>query len=121
MPVTFKDGSVEFGSNYIKLQNNITYLIEDSSGETPANVVDVPDEVGSPIKQVIIAGKQSGTFTVQLPNTGSAVPKTGQTGSLVAGFAGTGSKQTIIITSVSTPRSVNDYAKAQVGWVKKLN
>jgi len=121
MPITYSDGTVLFGTENITLENGVTYVLEDCSGTTPANVVDVPDKVGSPTKQVIVQGKPNGSFTIQLPNTGSAVPQVGMTGSLLAGFAGTGSAMTVIITEVSTPRSVNDYAKSNCSWVKKLN
>lgn len=121
MPVTYYDGTVLFGTEDVTLENGFTYVLEDCTGTVPVNVVDVPDKVGSPTKQVLVQGKANGSFTIQLPNTGSAVPVVGMTGSLRAGFAGSGSATAIIITEVSTPRSVNDYAKANVSWVKKLN
>jgi hypothetical protein len=121
MPITYYDGTVLFGTEEVTLETGFTYVLEDCTGTVPVNVVDVPDKVGSPTKQVLVAGKANGSFTLQLPNTGSAVPQVGMTGSLKAGFAGTGSLMNILITEVSTPRSVNDYAKVNCSWVKKLN
>lgn len=120
MPIVLNDGGFDYGTSTITI-NGTTYYIEDSNGTKPVNITDVPDEVGSPRGQVLVSGKESGTLTLQLGSTGSTVPSPGGLFVMPAKFGGSGSAFTASITEVSTPRNVNDYAKINVGWVKKIN
>jgi len=119
MPIVLNDGSVPFGTATILIGSD-TYYIEDSSATIPTNVVDVPDEVGSPRKQVIVSGKRSGTMTLQVETTSSAIPSPGDAFNMPAYFSGDATSKSCSITEVSTPRSNNDYAKISVGWVEIL-
>jgi hypothetical protein len=120
MPIVYNDGSVPFGTGTTTI-NGTTYYINSCQGSKPTNVVDVPDEVGSPRKQVIVASKCQGTMTLQLETTNSVVPSPGTLCTIPAGMAGTGSAITASITDVATPRDVNSAWVVDVGWVQKLN
>lgn len=120
--ITYNDGNTPYGSVTMSF-NAQTWIVEDNSGTANANVVDIPNEVGAIHKQIIIASKKSGTQTWQVPSTGSftAFPKVGDTFTIPAGFGGSGSAFTGIVTQVDTPRANNDYWKINVGWVEKIN
>jgi len=120
MPIVLNDSGVPFGTAIITVGSE-TYYIEDSTGTKPTTIVDVPDEVGAPRKQVVVSGKLTGTMTLQLETTTSAVPQPGGSFVMPSGFGGSGSAFTASITEVSTPRNNNDYAKINVGWVQILN
>jgi len=121
MPIVVNDIDVPFGTTNVTINSN-SYYVEDITGNSPTNVVDVPDEVGTPRKQVILSGKKTGTMTLQLETTASnLIPQVGDQISIPTGSGGTGSAVTAYVTSVDTPRSNNDYAKITVGWTEKLN
>lgn len=108
------------GGGYNNMPNTV-YYVEDWSADTDVNIVNVPNEVGKIRGRVIVDRDKGGSATLQMPSTASAtlanVPRVGATGSVPIGFAATGSTATIMVTSVSTPRNVNDYAKVTIGWL----
>lgn len=118
----FNDLNFQYGTQLLTLgggPNNMpltTYYVEDWSAETQVNVVNIPNQVGKIRGRVIIDQDKGGSATLQLADTAS-VPRIGATGSVPAGFAASGSAASIMITSVGTPRNVNDYAKANISWL----
>jgi hypothetical protein len=123
MPIVFNDGTAAtpFGSTTVSISSS-TYYIDDSSATTPVTVVDIPDEVGSPRKQVAVSGKTTGTMTLQLETTSSLIPAPGTLFVVPAMYGASGSNAfSASITEVGTPRSNNTYATCTIGWVKKLN
>lgn len=122
--VDFNDLNVPYGAVTMSLGGgnnnmaNTTYYIEDWSADTDVNIVNIPNEVGKIRGRVIVDRDKTGTATLQLPNTTSlVVPKIGATGSMPPQFCATGSATTIMVSGVSTPRSINDYAKCTINWM----
>ena len=119
----FNDLNVGYGTTQLTLGggfNNMTntvFYVEDWSSDTDVNIVNLPNEVGKIRGRVIVDRDKNGSATLQMPNTGSnAVPRIGATGSVPIAFASTGSTATIMVTGVSTPKSVNDYWKCTINW-----
>ena len=121
MPIVLNDagGVAPFGSAQIVIGSE-TYYVEDFSATTATNTVDRPDEVGSPRDQIVVSGKTTGTMTLQLETTGSAIPTAGDD-FLIPAQWGNDAAYSGSITEVTTPRSVGAYATCNVGWVKLLN
>lgn len=124
MPVTlgiiFNDGNVDFGSSAVTI-GGVSYLAENISPSGDVNVVDIPNAVGAASKQVGVSQKIVGSMTLQLETTNSAIPARGGEFTLPARYSASGSAVVCYLTSVGTPRSVNDYAKVECGFVQKLN
>jgi len=118
MPIVIRDASdAPFGSEIVQI-NSVNYYAEDISATKPVNVVDRTDEVGSVRDQVGVSGKITGTMTLQLETTTSAIPSPGDT---LSGSYGTGSNTWFFVTEVGTPITMNDFRKVTIGFTQKLN
>jgi hypothetical protein len=120
--VDFNDLSIYYGVSQITLgggYNNMpvsTFYVEDWTADTQVNVVNVPNEVGKIRGRVIVDQDKSGTAVLQFL-TGSNMPRIGCTGSVPANYAASGSGASIMVSSVSSPHSVNDYGKVTIQWL----
>ena len=118
----FNDTGIGYGTKLLTLAGGVnnmpstTYYVEDWSADTQVNIVNIPNEVGKIRGRVIVDLDKGGSATLQLMS-GSLVPRIGATGSVDAGYAATGSACTIMVSGVSTPRSVNDYSKCTIQWL----
>ena len=120
--VDFNDLNMYYGTKTIILGGgfnnmpNTTFYVEDWAADTQVNVVNIPNEVGKIRGRVIVDQDKGGTATLQFVSQ-SAMPRIGATGSMPPDFCATGSAATIMVSSVSSPRSVNDYARVTINWL----
>lgn len=109
------DTSRPFGSEVVTI-NSVTYKADDFELTTPTEGVDSLDEFGEVNGATYIPKKITGTATLQLATSGTALPTIG-------GVTGTFTRSAIsyLITEVGLPETNGDYRKVRISFAKKYN
>lgn len=124
MPIVFDDqstGASPIGTTPLTI-NAVNYYVDDFSWEFPVNVITQADGVGSPRRAAGVAGLLTGTFTLQLETTSSALPQQGTYFVVPAIYSPSGSNAfSASILNVTRGGSVGQYHTVNITAQKKLN
>lgn len=116
MANVYNDGNIPYGSQVVTL-NATTYVAEDINFEDTTKTIDRADEIGNPNGAVYIKQKVTGTMTLQLATTSTAIPAVNDTVSLTY----RGSAKTFVVSKVGQPQKQDDIRKIQVEVAEVLN
>lgn len=106
------DGSVYYGSVVLTI-NAVTYVADDFEITYPTKIIERTNEFDEPEAQVAVPGFVTGSATLQLETSSTAVPTVGQT------F--THNAVDYFISEVGAPQSKADYCKVRISFRKKYN
>lgn len=117
MATIFNDGSFPYGSHVLSI-NAVNYVAEDISLDKPSTVAENMDEDGNYSGGVGAAGAITGSATLQLETTGTALPSLGQTFTSVLKNE---SSATYIVTQVGETISQSGITKCPIQFRKQVN
>ncbi len=100
MPI-YQDGTYPSGAPTLTI-NSVTYICDAFSLDDSANVVDITNGSGEHAGALAFKGKTTGSATLQLASSSTAVPTTAAHSSTTGVF--THDTKTYFITSVSKPK-----------------
>jgi hypothetical protein len=109
MALPYIDNSVPYGSVVLVI-NTVDYVADDITITKSTKVIERTNEVDEPSGQVIIEGFETGSATLQLATSATAIPAIGDT------F--TYSTVTYVVSEVGVPKSKGDYTKINISFRK---
>lgn len=115
--MAFQDGSHPFGS-FVATIGTLGYVAESANLNTPANMVEVRNQVGEPNGWIGIPGFVSGSSTLQLATTSYPVPTLGAifTYAFISGTV-----QTWCVSNVGQVYAQQDIQKVSIDFRKRIN
>jgi|GEM_PF-5826960 len=117
MADTYNDGGMVINPQPVTI-NEVIYIIESIDVTTPTTVVESLDEDGLPNKQYLAKGFTTGSATLQLASSETALPPL--LGSFTVTLVGGGSL-TFIISEVGQTWATNTETKVNIGIRLRIN
>src|SRR5687767_1785857 len=115
------DGSVPFGSTSITI-NGVAYVAENIRVNNPASVIERRDATNNPSGQATHKDFVTGSATLQLTASGTAVPQTAADSDVYVFTADLGmGSMTWFLTSVGNMYAQGDARKVDIEFRKKIN
>jgi hypothetical protein len=115
---TKNDGGLVFGSQVVTI-DSVAYVAENISIDAPSTIIEQKDEYGVPSGQVIVEGFVTGTATLQLASSTTALPQIGDAFTLTQ--VGGGSAVYFLISQVGQSFSQDAETKVNVSFRKRIN
>lgn len=117
MAAYYNDGSVPYGSQSATI-NSVTYVGENWSVTRGSKTIDRLDANGEPSGRVTVPDFVTGTGTLQLAATTTALPPVGEDFTLTHQNE---SAVTYIVTEVSPVLDQNDARKVNISFYARIN
>ncbi len=114
---TKNDGGLVFGSQVVTI-DSVAYVAENISIDAPSTIIEQKDEYGVPSGQVIVEGFVTGTATLQIASSATALPAIGDAFQIttVGGVA-----VYFLISQVGQSFSQDAETKVNVSFRKRIN
>ena len=119
MALPVNDGTVRFGSRVLTI-NSITYIAESFEVSEPTFKVERRSELGAPNGKYIGEDFVTGSATLQLAASTTAIPALGLTFATKPRDADAATT-TFILTEIGIPEAQGDISKVPVKFDKKYN
>lgn len=119
MGLPFNDGTVPFGSRVLTI-NSVTYVAENFEVKEPTFNVERRNEINQPNGQYIDADFITGSATLQLATSSTAIPANGDTFATKPRAADV-STTTFVLTEIGIPEEQGGIKKVPVQFRKKYN
>jgi hypothetical protein len=114
---TKNDGGLVFGSQVVTI-DSVAYVAENISIDAPSTIIEQKDEYGVPSGQVIVEGFVTGTATLQLASSATALPAIGDAFQITT--VG-GAAVYFLISQVGQSFSQDAETKVNVSFRKRIN
>lgn len=115
---TKNDGGLVFGSQVVTI-DSVAYVAENISIDAPSTIIEQKNQYGVPSGQVIVEGFITGTATLQLASSTTAMPSIGDTFTLVQ--VGGGSGVNFLVSQVGQSFSQDAETKVNISFRKRIN
>jgi len=115
---TKNDGGLVFGSQVVTI-DSVAYVAENISIDAPSTIIEQKNEFGVPKGQVIVEGFVTGTATLQLASSATAMPSIGDTFTLVQ--VGGGAAVNFLVSQVGQSFSQDAETKVNISFRKRIN